>query len=424
MRTTGGRMFERLHHIAYRCRDAQRTVDFYTKVVGLKYVAGLMPPENHKPSWPLNEPGQPARKVVGEEADSLHIFFELGDGSYLAFFDVPDGGDDSNDPTPWWVKHIAFEGSDMKALAVVSTLAWGQSYPAKPIRLLLTFSSGGQADLLARTVVEKMRASLPQPIIVEPRPGAGGNLAMEAVAKAPPDGTTLVFGTPAGAINGQLYKQIGYDPLKELVPISLAAWGPYVVYASGTLPVNSMAELIAYAKAKPGELNYASVGVGSGTHLAAVLFTLAAGVQMTHVPYKGIQQIAPDLVSGSVHLTFNAFGPLAQFVQSGRVKMLATTNARRIPSLPEVPTIAESGLSGFEAAGWYGFFTTAGTPREGLARLNTEVVKALNDRELAERIEKMGLVPSPQTLEEAARFVAAEAEKWGPAVAASVARAE
>jgi tripartite-type tricarboxylate transporter receptor subunit TctC len=310
------------------------------------------------------------------------------------------------------------------ALLLVSTLAWGQSYPAKPIRLLLTFSSGGQADLLARTVVEKMRASLPQPIVVEPRPGAGGNLAMEAVAKAPPDGYTLVFGTPAVAINGKLYKQLGYDPLKELAPISLAAWGPYVVYASGTLPVNSMAELIAYAKAKPGELNYASVGVGSGTHLAAVLFTLAAGVQMTHVPYKGIQQVAPDLVSGAVHLTFNAFGPLAQFVQSGRVKMLATTAARRPPQPADVPTIAESGLPGFEAAGWYGFFTTAGTPREVLQRLNTEVVKALNDRELAERIEKMGLVPSPQTLEEAARFVAAEAEKWGRAVAASGASAE
>ena len=163
--------------------------------------------------------------------------------------------------------------------------------------------------------------------------------------------------------------------------------------------------------------------MGSGTHLAAVLFTLAAGVQMTHVPYKGIQQVAPDLVAGSVHLTFNALGPLAQFVQSARVKMLATTAARRLPQLADVPTIAET-IPGFEAAGWYGFFTTAGTPREVLGRLNGEIVKALNDRELAERIEKMGLVPSPQTLDEASRFVASEAEKWGRAVAASGATAE
>ena len=309
-------------------------------------------------------------------------------------------------------------------LLAASAAAFAQSYPSKPIRLLLTFSSGGQADILARTVAEKMRTTLGQPIVIEPKPGAGGNLAMEATAKAPPDGYTLVFGTPAVAINGKLYRLLAYDPLKDLAPISLAAWGPYVVYASGALPVNSMSELIAYARAKPGELNYASVGVGSGTHLAAVLFTLAAGVQMTHVPYKGIQQVAPDLVSGAVHLTFNALGPLAQFVSSGRVKMLATTGARRIPSLPEVPTLAESGLTGFEAAGWYGFFTTAGTPREVLQKLNSEIVKALNDRELAERIDKMGLVPSPQTLEEASRFVATEAEKWGRAVAASGATAE
>jgi len=309
------------------------------------------------------------------------------------------------------------------ALLFACTSAWAQ-YPARPIRLLLTFSSGGQADILARSVADKMRATLGQPIVIEPKPGAGGNLAMEATAKAPADGYTLVFGTPAVAINGRLYKQLAYDPVKDLVPLSLAAWGPYVVYASGMLPVNSMTELIAYARAKPNELNYASVGIGSGTHLAAVLFTLAAGVQMTHVPYKGIQQVAPDLVAGSVHLTLNALGPLAQFVQSGRVKMLATTGARRIPALADVPTIAESGLPGFEALGWYGFFTTAGTPREVLQRFNTDLGRALNDREISERIEKMGLVPSPQTLEEASRFVAAEAAKWGRAVAASGATAE
>ena len=309
------------------------------------------------------------------------------------------------------------------ALLFACTSAWAQ-YPARPIRLLLTFSSGGQADILARSVADKMRATLGQPIVIEPKPGAGGNLAMEATAKAPADGYTLVFGTPAVAINGRLYKQLAYDPVKDLVPLSLAAWGPYVVYASGMLPVNSMTELIAYARAKPNELNYASVGIGSGTHLAAVLFTLAAGVQMTHVPYKGIQQVAPDLVSGGVHLTFNALGPLAQFVSSGRVKMLATTGARRIPQLADVPTLAESGLAGFEAAGWYGFFTTAGTPRDVLQKLNSSIVGALSERELAERIEKMGLVPSPQSLDEASRFVASEAEKWGRAVAASGATAE
>jgi tripartite-type tricarboxylate transporter receptor subunit TctC len=298
------------------------------------------------------------------------------------------------------------------------------AYPDKPVRLLLTFAAGGQADLLARSVTEKMRAPFGQPIVVEPRPGAGGNLAMEAAAKAPPDGYTLVFGTPAVAINGSLYRKLAYDPVKDLVPLSLAAWGPYIVYASGSLPVSTTAELIAYLKARPGQLNFASVGVGSGTHLAAVLFTLAAGVDMTHVPYKGIQQVAPDLVSGEVHLTFNAYGPLAQFVQGGRVKMLATTAPRRIPSLPDLPTIAESGLPGFEAAGWYGFFTTAGTPRPVLEKLNAEIVRALSSPDLNARIEAMGLVPSPQSLDEAARFVAAEAKKWSRAVKASGASAD
>lgn len=309
------------------------------------------------------------------------------------------------------------------AALVVAASAHAQ-YPTKPIRLLLTFSSGGQADILARVVTDHMRTTLGQPIIVEPRPGAGGNLAMEATARAAPDGYTMVFGTPAVAINGRLYKQLSFDPLKDLAPVSLAAWGSYVVYASAAVPVNSAAELIAYAKANPGKLNYASVGVGSGTHLAAVLFTQAAGVQMTHVPYKGIQQVAPDLASGAVHLTFNALGPLAPFVQSGRVKMIATTGAKRSPQLPEVPTIAESGVPGFEAGGWYGFFTTAGTPRDALQKLNAAIVAALADRGIADRIEKMALVPAPQSLEEAARFVSAEAEKWGGAVKASGATAE
>ena len=313
----------------------------------------------------------------------------------------------------------------LAALALaIATAASAQSYPDRPVRLLLTFAAGGQADLLARSVTEKMRASFGQPIVVEARPGAGGNLAMEATAKAPPDGYTLVFGTPAVAINGALYKKLAYDPAKDLVPVSLAAWGPYIVYVSGALPVNSVAELVAHLKSRPGKMNYASVGVGSGTHLVAVLFTLAAGVEMTHVPYKGIQQVAPDLVSGEVHVTFNAFGPLAQFVQSGRVKMLATTAARRIQSLPELPTVAESGLPGFEAGGWYGFFTAAGTPRAVLEKLNAEIVRAVRSPDLAAKIEGMGLVPAPQSLDEAATFVALETTKWSRAVKASGASAE
>ena len=310
------------------------------------------------------------------------------------------------------------------SLLLLAGEAAAQSYPQKPVRLLLTFAAGGQADILARAVADKMRPSFGQQIIVEARPGAGGNLAMEAAAKAPPDGYTLVLGTPAVAINGALYRKLSYDPLKDLAPLSMVALGSYVVYVSGTLPVNNAAEFIAYARARPGKLNYASVGVGSGTHLAGVLFTSAAGLEMSHVPYKGIQQVAPELVSGDVHLTFNALGPLAQFVQSGRIKMMAVSGAKRTPQLPDVPTIAESGLPGFEAYGWYGLFTTAGTPREVLQKLNSEIVRAVSAPDLSERIQNMNLVPAPQSLEEAASFVAAEAVKWGQAVKVSKASAE
>jgi len=309
------------------------------------------------------------------------------------------------------------------ALALAVAVPASAQYPDRPLHLLLTFASGGQADILARLVAEKMRPSLGQPILIEPKPGAGGNLAMEATAKAPPDGYTLVFGTPAVAINGALYKKLGYDPLRDLVPLSLAAWGPYIMYVSGALPVNTLADLISYARANPGKLNYASVGVGSGTHLAAVLFTLAANIQMSHVPYKGIQQAAPDLASGEVHLTFNAYGPLAPFVQTGKIKMLATTAPRRIKQLPELPAIAET-LPGFEATGWYGFFTTAGTPRPVLERLNAAIVKAVSAPELNARIESMSLIPAPQSLDEAQRFVQAEAVKWTRAVKASGAVAD
>ena len=309
------------------------------------------------------------------------------------------------------------------ALACAASAAFAQAFPNKPIRVLLTFSSGGQADLLARMAADRMSAALGQPFVVEAKPGAGGNLAMEAVAKAPADGYTLVFGTPAVAINGSLFKKLSYDPVNDLAPISLMAWGPYAVYASATLPVNNIAEFIAYAKARPGQINYASVGIGSGTHLAAVLFASAAGLQMTHVPYKGIQQAAPDLVSGQVHLTFNAIGPLAGFLQTGKIKLLANSGPRRLRAFPDVPTIAES-VPGFDAGGWYGYFGTAGTPRDVLQRLNTELVAVVKHPEIVDRIEKMALFATPQTLDEAAKFVAEEAEKWSRAVKVSGATAE
>ena len=208
------------------------------------------------------------------------------------------------------------------ALALLIAAAYAQTgstqqFPNKPIRLQIAFAAGGLADIIARVVTDKMAASMGQPFVLENKAGAGGNLAMESVARAAADGYTLLLIGPASAINGSLYRNLSFNPQKDLTPLSLLGLGPFALYVSGTLPVNNTAELIAYAKARPGKLNYVSVGIGSGGHLTAVLFALAAGIDVTHVPYKGQQQSAPDLVSGQVHFGFNAFGPLDQFVQSG-----------------------------------------------------------------------------------------------------------
>ena len=309
-------------------------------------------------------------------------------------------------------------------LALFAAAAHGQPYPSRPIRVYIAFAAGGLADIVARALTERMGPALGQPFVLENRPGAGGNLAMESAARAAPDGHTLVMVGPGAAINGTLYKKLSYSPSRDLVPVGVMGWGPYAMYVSATLPVSSVAEFVAYAKARPGKLNYASVGVGSGGHLTAVLFALAAGLEMTHVPYKGIQPALPDLVSGDVHLTFNAFGPLNAFVQSGKIRMLGTTAPTRMSQFPDLPTLAEAGVPGFDAAGWYVLFAPAGTPREALQRLNAELARAIADREIFERIEKVGMRPIAMSLGEAAQFFARETEKWGRAVRASGASAE
>jgi len=299
-----------------------------------------------------------------------------------------------------------------------------QGFPERPIRIYIAFAAGGLADIVARTLTDRMSPAIGQPFVLENRPGAGGNLAMEAGARATPDGHTLVMVGPGAAINGTLYKKLSYNPNRDLVPIGVMGWGPYAMYTSATVPVNNVAEFVAYAKARPGKLNYASVGVGSGGHLTAVLFMLAAGIDMQHVPYKGIQPVVPDLVSGEVQLVFNAFGSLNTFVQSGKVRLLGTSAPQRMPQFPDVPTIAEAGVPGFDAAGWYILFAPTGTPREVLERLNGELAKAIAHRETFERIEKVGMRPIAMSLDEAAQFFARETEKWGRAVKASGATAD
>ncbi|MDB5965678.1 MAG: Tricarboxylate transport protein TctC [Polaromonas sp.] len=310
------------------------------------------------------------------------------------------------------------------AVMACGVKAHAQSYAARPIRIIIPIGAGGVLDVLTRVVTDRVQQSLGQGFVIENRGGAGGNIGMEAVAHAAPDGYTLLVNGPSMAINPSLYRKLAFDPVKDLVPVAMLGSGPFAVFVSGRLPVKNVAEFIAYAKSAPGKLNYASIGAGSAAHLSSVLFCTAAGIDMTHVPYKAIQQAVADLVSGSVHMVFNAYPPLAPLLQDGKLKLLGFASPRRLSALPEVPTLAESGLPGFEAGGWYIAAVPAGTPRDIQQRLNTEFVRALKQPDVAAAVVKLGWEPLTLGLDETQRFFGREVEKWGSAVRASGASAE
>jgi tripartite-type tricarboxylate transporter receptor subunit TctC len=309
-------------------------------------------------------------------------------------------------------------------LVTAVAAAHGQDYPVRPVKMVFGVGAGGVGDAMARLVDERVAASLGQPVVLEHRPGAGGNIAMESVARSPADGHTLVLIGPAVVINPALYRSLSYDPLKDLTPVAPIAYAPFALFVSGTLPANNVAELVAGLRANPGRMYYASIGVGSAGHLAAVLFSAAAGVEMTHVPYKSIQQAVPDLVSGQVQLVFNAYPPLAPMLQGGRLKLMGFGSSKRLSGLSAIPTLAESGLPGFEATGWYLVLAPAATPRAVVARLNDEFSRTLRQPEVIDGLDKLGLQAAPMNLAETAQFVAREAEKWAMAVRISGAKAE
>jgi tripartite-type tricarboxylate transporter receptor subunit TctC len=273
---------------------------------------------------------------------------------------------------------------------------------------------------VARATTDRMALALGQQFVLEPRPGAGGNIAAESVVRSPADGYTLLFATPLLAINATLYRKLTFDASRDLVPIAVIATGPYVLYASGSLPVKNGGELVAMAKQKPGAINYASLGIGTGPHLGGVLLGLASGAEFTHVPYKGFGQALPDLASGQVHFTLNGIGVADAFLKDGRVKMLGFTGSTRMKEYPDIPTVAES-VPGFEVYGWYGLAAPAGTPAAIVERLNAEVAKATTS-EFASQVEKRGLIPQSFTPAQTREFVARDSERWARAVKASGAK--
>ena len=309
----------------------------------------------------------------------------------------------------------------LAAALLASSAAFGQSYPTKPIRLVTPYSPGGAGDWVARASTDRIAQALGQPFVLEPRPGAGGNIAAESVVRSAPDGYTLLFATPLLPINATLYRKLSFDPSKDLHLIAVVATGPYVLYATGSVPAKNAGELVALAKQKPGQINYASLGIGTGPHLGGVLLGLMGGAEFTHVPYKGFGQALPDLASGQVHFSLNGIGVADAFLKTGQIKMLGFTSLRRMKAYPDVPTVSET-VPGYELLGWYGFAAPAGTPQAILDRLNAEVAKVTSSPEFADQVEKRGLIPQAYSHAQVREFFGRETERWGKAVKASGAK--
>jgi tripartite-type tricarboxylate transporter receptor subunit TctC len=296
---------------------------------------------------------------------------------------------------------------------LANTAADAQTYPTRPITVVIPFAGGSASDVVSRIMLEKMSKSLGQPIIVENRPGAGGNSGSAAVAAATPDGYTLLGGGSGPiAANVTLYKHLGYNPEKDLDIVSPFAAFTIVVVASNTVPVNSLKDLIAHAKVNPDKLNYGSVGVGSSQHLAGEYFAQITGVEITHVPYRNIAQYGPDLIAGVVQLGFQWFPNVAAPVNAKGAKPLAVAGDSRLAALPDVPTTAEAGLPEYKIAGWFALSAPAGTPRPILERLNKELTAAVNDPAVREGFAKAGAQPMALPLDQAKKFLSDEIVKY------------
>jgi tripartite-type tricarboxylate transporter receptor subunit TctC len=288
----------------------------------------------------------------------------------------------------------------------------GQTYPSRPMRLVLPYAPGGVVDFIGRTLGARLSEQLGQSVIADNRPGAGGIIGVEATAKSAPDGYTLVLMDPAIVINPILQDGVPYDVIRDLQTVSIVGSSPLVLASYPSLPVKSVAELVAYARANPGKLNFASAGIGTTPHMAGELLKLRIGAQMTHVPYKGMGPAMADLVSGRVQVSFGSITAALPFLQDGRLRGLATTGAKRSGALPDLPTVVEAGLPGFEVDLWLGLFGPAGLPPQVLARLNAETKKAIGHPEARAAFAKVGVEPRGTSPEEAAAFVRAENEKW------------
>jgi tripartite-type tricarboxylate transporter receptor subunit TctC len=304
------------------------------------------------------------------------------------------------------------------ACTAFASSALAQGYPTKPVKVIVPYPPGGPTDIVARVVSQKLAEQTGQQFLVENRPGAGGNIGAEAVAKSPADGYTLLVATTAHAINPSLFKSLNYQLLKDFAPVSQLTSGPLVIVVNPALPAKNVAELIALAKAKPGELSFASSGNGQSTHLSAELFSSMAGVKMNHVPYKGSAPALTDVMGGQAALMFDTMLSAMPHVRSGKLRALAVTSAKRSPAAPELPTVAET-LPGYEAIAWNNLLAPAGTPKDVVAKLSVELKKALDQPEVKQRFAAQGFAATWTTPEASTAFMQSEVDKWAKVVKAS-----
>ncbi|MDB5811413.1 MAG: hypothetical protein JWN94_3535 [Betaproteobacteria bacterium] len=308
---------------------------------------------------------------------------------------------------------------------LVAALASAQTFPNKPIRILVGFAAGGSTDIVARLVAQELTKSLGQQVLVDNRPGAGGNIAAELTARAAPDGYTL-FACTTGvfAIQPYLYAKLSYDPDKDIAPVTQTGSLPYIVVVHPSLPVSNIREFVGFVKGRPGQINYASSGVGTASHLSAAYFASAAGINMVHVPYKGTGNAMGDLLAGQVVMMFDQPVSSLPLVKSGKLKVLGISSAKRFPTLKDIPTIAEQGVPGFDAVSFAGICAPGATPKETVAKLQSEIAKGLQVADIKERLLRDGIEPVGSTPAEFVQFIEREKVKWSKVVKDSGARVD
>ena len=303
------------------------------------------------------------------------------------------------------------------SLMLVAGSLHAQDYPNKPILLVVPFAPGGSSDFLSRLIGAKLTEAWKQQVVVESRPGGAGNIAMDAVQRAKPDGYTLILGHVGTlAVNPAMFAKLPYDPIKGFVPVGMIATVPTLLVVNPSVPAKNFKEFLALAKAKPGTIYYGSAGNGSSGHLAMEYLKQAANIELTHVPYKGTGPMVTDLLGGQTQATFTGATPLIPHIKQGKLRPIAVGGTKRIAALPDVPTVAESGLPGFETSQWYGILAPAGTPDAIVKKLNTELNRILKSPEVVERMTADGSVPQGSTPEEFAKFIASEQKRWGQVV--------